>query len=112
MTDSGRAKWHVDSQPCVVHDPLALTIRDGGIGRSSGKTACCRDARRSLQPANACLGGLPPNGAFPATQKFLVLGFNAVATVIKKLPLSASINQTACLLLDEQLMISAIKGKK
>ena len=64
---------------------------------------CCR----SLQPANACLGGLPPTGAFPATQKFLVLGYNAVATVIKKLPLAANISLTACTALNKMLINKA-----
>ena len=65
-------------------------------------------ACRSLQPANACLGGLPPTGAFPATQKFAVLGYNAVATIIRALPLSSSINQTACVLINDKLISNAL----
>ena len=76
--------------------------------RTSTATVAAVPCCRSLQPANACLGGLPPAGVFPATQKFAVLGYTAIATVIKALPLSASINQTACILLNEKLINKAL----
>ena len=54
---------------------------------------CCPIRRkcRRLRPANLCMSGQSSTGIFPPSQKFVVLGYTTITTVLKGLPVASKV---------------------
>ncbi|KAI7844870.1 hypothetical protein COHA_001523 [Chlorella ohadii] len=76
---------------------LSYNILDGAWPAAWTKPAGFKQLQRvELYPGNACMWGPGTTGAFPATQKYLVLGWDFSPYVITAMPPQSAVNQDTC----------------